>query len=85
MHKNIAVAFTSTILYWLWETQAQGNIRVDLLLIYPVLFFTYLKCFWNHWRFYSIPISIIIMMINFGFFGFSYQLFDKHPGRVSTR
>ena len=27
-----------TLLYWFWESQAEGNIRVDLLLIYPLLF-----------------------------------------------
>lgn len=27
-----------TIIYWWWESQAEGNIRVDLLIIYPVLF-----------------------------------------------
>jgi len=28
----------ATLAYWVWESRAAGNIRVDLLLIYPLLF-----------------------------------------------
>lgn len=78
--RHLSIILISTFLYWIWESQAQGNIRIDLFLFYPILFATYIGAFWKGYRFYSILFSCLIMMLNIIFFIFSYQLFDKNPG-----
>jgi hypothetical protein len=74
------VALALTALYWIWESRAGGNIRVDLLLIYPALLFCYLISLWPRFRYWSIPIAVSLMAVNFVYFVISYRLFDKHPG-----
>ena len=69
-----------TLGYWAWETQAAGNIRVDLLLIYPVLFLTYVLLFWRRLKGLSVIPSLLLMAINYGFFMKSYSWFHKYPG-----
>ena len=69
-----------TLLYWYWESIASGNIRVDLLIIYPALLIIYIVSLWRRFKFYAVLISIALMLINFGFLLISYDLFDKHPG-----
>ncbi len=69
-----------TLLYWLWESRVGGNIRVDLLIIYPILFSLYLKYFSTQNRAYALAISVVLMAVNFGFFLLSYQIFDKPVG-----
>lgn len=69
-----------TLLYWGWESQAEGNIRVDLLVIYPLLFISYLCVSWKSCRFYSFLIAIVLMLLNIAFFMLSYDLFGKSPG-----
>ena len=78
--KGVYTAAALTAIYWLWESRAEGNIRVDLLLIYPVLIAAYLKSFWPRFRFYSILITLGLMALNFCFFVISYDLFNKSPG-----
>jgi hypothetical protein len=77
---SVSVAVILTALYWLWESRTGGNIRVDLLLIFPALFSCYLATLWPRFRYWSIPIAVSLMAINFGYFVISYKLFDKYPG-----
>jgi len=77
---SLAIVIISTLLYWFWESQAEGNIRIDLLVIYPVLFLIYLVTLWGRFRYLSIPIGFLLMLINIGFFMISYDLFNKNLG-----
>ena len=70
----------ATALYWAWESQAEGNIRVDLLLIYPLLFCMYVVSLWSRFRLWSVLIAIAGMALNVAYFALSYRLFDKNPG-----
>ncbi|MCM0080858.1 hypothetical protein L4X63_04560 [Geomonas sp. Red32] len=70
----------ATLAYWAWESQASGNIRVDLLLIYPLLFFGYLRFLWPGFRWLSILISLFLMAVNLVFFANSYTWFHKNLG-----
>lgn len=78
--KHLSILLISTLLYWVWESQAQGNIRIDLFLFYPILFAVYIGAFWKRYGFYSIVFSSFIMVLNILFFIFSYRLFDKNLG-----
>jgi len=73
----------STLVYWLWESRTAGNIRLDLLLIYPILFLGYTYWLWARFRWWSVIISFLFMGLNFGFFVVSYSWFDKNPGWFS--
>ena len=78
-------AFTASIVlltltYWTWESRAGGNIRVDLLLIYPTLFLAYILFLWDRLKWLSIVVSLLLMTINYGFFAMSYLWFHKYPG-----
>lgn len=75
---SIVLIIISTLLYWYWESIAQGNIRIDLLVIYPVLFAVYLISLWRRYGFYSLLISALLMVLNIIYFVFSYELFDKY-------
>ncbi|GMR18873.1 MAG: hypothetical protein BMS9Abin33_1321 [Gammaproteobacteria bacterium] len=77
---SLMIVIISTLLYWFWESQAEGNIRIDLLVIYPVLFLIYIVSFWSKFRYLSIPIGFLIMLVNIGFFIISYPLFNKNLG-----
>ena len=70
----------STLAYWGWESQASGNIRVDLLLIYPLLFCGYIYFLWPRLRWFSILVSLLLMALNFAFFANSYTWFHKKLG-----
>lgn len=59
---------------------AAGNIRIDLLLIYPALFTIYLVGLWPRRRWRAVPVAIGIMAINVLNAIASYPLFDKYPG-----
>jgi len=80
IRSHILVPVIVTILYWYWESIASGNIRVDLLLIYPSLFIIYIASLWRRYKFYSLLISTILMVVNIGFLLISYDMFDKYPG-----
>lgn len=69
-----------TLAYWIWESRASGNIRVDLILIYPLLFLGYTYFLWRRFRWFSIALSLLLMGINFGYFVMSYSWFHKYPG-----
>ena len=69
-----------TLAYWAWESYAQGDIRVDLLLIYPLLFLGYIYVLWPRLRWWSIAVSLLFMTANYGFFTKSYSWFHKYPG-----
>lgn len=77
---KLVVAGISTALYWFWESRAEGNIRIDLIVIYPVLFSLYMSCFWKRYKFYSILIALSFMAVNTLFLVYSYSLFGKNPG-----
>ncbi len=77
---SIVFIIIPTLLYWYWESIASGNIRIDLLLIYPALFTVYVASLWKRYRYYSVLISTLIMVVNIVFFIFSYYLFGKYPG-----
>ena len=70
----------ATLAYWGWESRAAGNIRIDLLLIYPFLFFYYLRVLWPRFRWFSAVISLCLMALNLIFFVLSYSLFHKNVG-----
>ena len=69
-----------TLGYWVWESRASGHIRVDLLLIYPVLFYAYILFLWDRLKGISIIASVLLMAVNYGFFVMSYSWFHKYPG-----
>ena len=69
-----------TLGYWAWESCASGNIRVDLLLIYPLLFIGYIYLLWHRIRWWAIAVSALLMIMNYGFFAKSYSWFHKYPG-----
>jgi hypothetical protein len=69
-----------TFLYWLWESKAEGNIRIDLFFLYPILFMTYTKLLWKPLRWKAFLVSLLLMALNILFFIMSYSLFDKAPG-----
>lgn len=77
---NFIVLIGFTLVYWYWESRAEGNIRVDLLLIYPFLFLTYIITLWSRFKYYSLLMAIGLMALNFFFLMISYDLFNKHPG-----
>ena len=74
----VAIVFTGA--YWFWESKASGNIRVDLLVIYPLLFLSYVVLFWHKIRWWSFLLALLISCINFYFFSQSYSWFGKYPG-----
>lgn len=78
--KYLFLSAAATLLYWYWESIASGNIRVDLLIIYPVLYTMYTVTLWNKFRWYSLFISAILMGINIVVMIISYSLFGKNPG-----
>ncbi len=82
MKKNFsyASALSLTLAYWTWEAQAHGNIRVDLILLYPLMFGSYIMFFWHMLRWRSLLPALALMALNFGFFAMSYSWFDKYPG-----
>lgn len=75
---KIAVLLTS--LYWFWESKAEGNIRIDLLLIFPILTVVYIYALWRKFKFWAILIAIALMAINVLYFQLSYSIFDKSFG-----
>ncbi len=66
--------------YLFWESQASGNIRVDLLFIYPCLLVGYALLLWRHLKWFSLLASVLLMLFNFWFMSHSYQWFHKFPG-----
>lgn len=76
---GVACCVVMTLLYWYWESQTGGNIRVDLLLAYPLMLVLYLF-FLQRIGWISLPIAIVMMAVNYAFFTVSYSLFDKPPG-----
>jgi len=77
---SYAAAAGLTLAYWLYESQAGGNIRIDLLLFYPALFASYTVLFWWRLKWLAFIPALVLMTLNFGFFVNSYGWFDKYPG-----
>ena len=77
---EIGYIVVPTLAYWAWEIIASGNIRIDLILIYPILFFIYIKALWRTQKVYSIFIAIVFMVINIIYSVLSYDMFNKYPG-----
>ncbi|SMP75936.1 hypothetical protein SAMN06265222_12049 [Neorhodopirellula lusitana] len=73
------MCFVSTLLYWIWESRTGGNIRIDLVLFYPLLFGIYLYSL-QRLRWVSGLIALGLMVLNFFYFIFSYSLFDLPTG-----
>ena len=76
---GIILCVVLTSLYWIWESRAGGNIRVDLLLAYPLLFGLYIYSL-QRLGWISLLIASTLMLINYVFFFVSYSLFDKPLG-----
>ena len=76
---GIVLTVALTLTYWTWESQAGGNIRVDLLMAYPLLFGLYLYAL-QRLGWLSALIAVGLMAINYFFFTISYSLFDKPLG-----
>lgn len=79
-HRSLLLVLGVTGTYWAWESRAQGNIRVDLLLIYPLLFGVYVFVFWKRFRWASLGLALLLMAVNAAFFVNSAAWFDKRPG-----
>jgi len=79
LRTGIICSAAITLLYWAWESQAGGNIRVDLVLGYPLLFGLYLY-FLQRIGWASLPAALALMLLNYCFFMASYSLFDKPLG-----
>jgi hypothetical protein len=75
-----AAVLVLTVGYWAWESRAAGNIRVDLLALYPILFFTYIRLLWPQLRWLALLAALLLMAVNAGFFVMSYSWFHKNPG-----
>jgi hypothetical protein len=75
---KIAILLTSA--YWFWESKAEGNIRIDLLIIFPILTITYIFALWRKFKFWSVLIALGFMGLNYLYSQYSYSLFDKYPG-----
>lgn len=69
-----------TGLYWFWESQAEGNIRIDILILYPFMGLIYLWAFWQWLKWKAIFACLTLIAINYGFMMISYDLFNKFPG-----
>ena len=69
-----------TLGYWAWESRVAGNIRVDLLALYPILFFAYISLLWPRLKWLAIVAALLLMAVNIGFFIMSYSWFHKSPG-----
>jgi len=69
-----------TLVYWAWESRAAGNIRVDLLALYPILFFAYIRLLWPQLKWLALLAALLLMTLNTGFFVMSYSWFHKNPG-----
>jgi hypothetical protein len=76
----LASAALLTLAYWTWEAQAAGNIRADLILLYPFLFGSYLMFFWRMLKWKALIPALALMAANVGFFIMSYSWFGKYPG-----
>lgn len=76
----LASAALLTFAYWIWEAQAEGNIRADLVLLYPYLFGAYLMFFWRMLGWKAFFPALGLMAVNVAFFAMSYSWFDKYPG-----
>jgi len=68
-----------TMLYWTWESVADGNIRVDLFFLYPLLLVLYLYAL-QRLGWFSILFILALMIANICFLSASYELFDKSLG-----
>jgi hypothetical protein len=77
---SYAGVIVSTLAYWGWESRASGNIRIDLVFIYPLLFYWYMRFLWPRFRWLSILISLLLMALNLFFFTHSYSWFHKSLG-----
>jgi hypothetical protein len=77
---RIVVVAVVTLLYWFWESRAEGDIRVDLVLIYPALFVCYMAALWPRFRWYAILVALSLMILNIAFAANSYRWFGKNPG-----
>jgi hypothetical protein len=73
-------ALVITLVYWLWESQIGGNIRLDLLVIYPLLIVLYPILLWRKFKWLSIVIALMLMVLNILFMQYSYVWFGKSPG-----
>ncbi len=69
-----------TLGYWIWESRAAGNIRIDLLVLYPILFFAYIRLLWPRLRWLALVPALLLMAVNAAFFVMSYSWFHKNPG-----
>lgn len=69
-----------TLLYWWWESHVGGNIRIDLFIIYPLMFLVYFKAFERSNRTSALLISSFLMACNFVFCLLSYWMFNKSVG-----
>ena len=69
-----------TGLYLFWESRATGNIRIDLLVLYPSLFATYAILLWRHLKWLTLVPASLLMLLNFWFMTHSYHWFHKFPG-----
>ena len=83
-NKRFLIVIIITFIYWLWESKAEGNIRIDLIICYPVLLLIYFVSLMSMGKFKALVLTIILMIINFGFMMISYELFNKNPGYKLT-
>ena len=75
-----AAVLVLTLGYWAWESRTAGNIRVDLLVLYPILFFAYIWLLWPQLKWLALLSALLLMAVNVGFLVMSYEWFHKNPG-----
>ena len=77
---RLLIILAVTALYWFWESHAEGNIRIDLLVIFPLLALFYLWALWKWLKWQAFIVCFILMGLNYMFMTASYELFNKFPG-----
>ncbi|MCP4913601.1 MAG: hypothetical protein GY909_10820 [Oligoflexia bacterium] len=78
--QRIIVTLVLFSLYAIWEANAEGNIRIDIIIIYPILFILYAATWWKEYKWKALFISFILSAFQYGFMILSYPLFNKYYG-----
>jgi hypothetical protein len=75
-----AMVFGLTLGYFFWESKMGGNIRIDLLVMYPCLLIGYILLLWPRLHWFSIVVAALLMSLNIWFMSHSYSWFHKSYG-----
>jgi|GEM_PF-3968174 len=70
-HFVVGVCLFFTLAYWAWEMYIKSSgydIRIDLIIIYPFLFCIYAITFWPSFKWKSLGMATLGIVINILFF-----------------